>query len=193
MPQTEWDVADDRKLRAQLQSVKDFVQTGYYELDECLAPGSCYTDGTVGINNSWPSVAFGTGADELVTNNAFRPRYWTYGKLRLVTQWAANNVAAAQVVRVNLTITYTNPADVAVTAAASSTTDQTLSTTAWTVFTLTVTSAAALSLSGGDFDAPGFISAQADREGTHANDNYGASLFFLSGKLLFIPTSPVAD
>jgi len=196
MPQTEWEVQDQWKLRAQSQSIHDFVTNSYYTIDELIEPGSAVTNGTVATVNNWPSIGLATGVDRYASNNVVRPDFWTFGKLRMHTFFAANNTTAAKVIRLNLYAGVTHPGDVAYDIYGSLSVSYTLPTTAYEVFEVDVTSANTVGLAHGQSGPPhasGFLTVRIEREGTHGDDNYANPVYFLASKLQFIPSSPVAD
>lgn len=196
MPVKEWGVADDKRLRAQSQSIHDFVYNSYFTLDELLEPGSCLTNGTAAEVNNWPSIALATGVTRYASNNIVRPDFWTTGRLRMHTFWAANNTTASRVVRLNFAIGITHPGDTAYDLYGTLSVSYTLPTVAYEVFEIDVTGANIVGLGHSQTGPPhgsGFLTARVEREGGHGDDNYSGPVYFLAAKLQFEPSDTVRD
>lgn len=195
MPQTEWEVSDDRRLRAQLQNIQDFVYAGYHKIEDFLTT-SDYTTGTNAIDNGLPSIRLTNSVDRIIASNHTRPQFWTYGKCKIHVFFWTNNVLAAQTVRINLTVSVTHPGEIAPITKVTLAETVAVPTTAWEVFEVKATSTTA---TGYAVDTSGMthehcvLSGEVEREGSHGGDNYASNISFLCAQLEFIPASPVAD
>lgn len=195
MPQTEWDVSDARKLRAQLQSVQDFVNNDYYNISDFLCTDD-YTTGSLALDNGLPGIRLTNGVDRFVASNHVRPQYWTFGFAKIHAFFWTDNALAAKSVRINITVSLAHPGETS--AAVKVTFSQTIAvpTTPWEMVHIDASNGAA---TGWAVDAAGtthehcVVGGELEREGSHGEDNYASSITFLCAQLEFLPASPVAD